>query len=565
MPIDDINYLYENSVKDGYMFFIDSGRRDRRFYPDPSEYVITFEEPLKLVYGLDILDASIPNTMYNVDSGNCGVILMQLKSNKDDSANRAAFNARLLTLVAEQQSNVYFRDLFNSKTSFQAYVVDRDDYRSHPEIQEFLEDPDIDTTFIPPTTLESFFILVTRFSGVPLTRLLDLPVQLQEEYLVSDDFIAFTPFLTASTQETFLIPASHALADLLRSERVDAIHLTIAGGQYSVVVSTNIKVDTLHGGAGYALSRVLAGTPVLKFDLLNQVAFEIEVGQYDINTLQEEMQSFTGPLGINMVGTDRQESTDLVKQGRAMFTAEKTPFLLNMDHSTIATNIGFDTLAVEGGIPTTEYVKGTFNDNFRIFASGYNAKADRFQIRAPGNVNLLGMRYITLRCKEIEDHLSSSFKFNSMSTGIGVFKLQDVRDITNLRFDFSTFLRKPFHPIGKLSRLTLRFETPTGTKYDFKGFNHHIMISIKVLVPNLKDRLRFESTLNPNYDPDYIRYVTNLSHQARLDEERLSIDSDSQLDSGSDSDEDSNEDSNEDSDEDSGSNSDGDSRLPVRS
>tara|TARA_Y100000389_G_scaffold19651_1_gene17003 strand:- start:737 stop:3346 length:2610 start_codon:yes stop_codon:yes gene_type:complete len=70
MSIEDVNYLYKNSLKDNAIIFIESSKRDKNTYPTPSEYTITFDNPFKYVYGVEILDASIPRTMYQIDKTN---------------------------------------------------------------------------------------------------------------------------------------------------------------------------------------------------------------------------------------------------------------------------------------------------------------------------------------------------------------------------------------------------------------------------------------------------------------------------------------------------------------
>ena len=70
MSIEDINYLYKNSVKDNSIIFIESNKRNKNVYPTPSEYTITFDNPFRYVYGLEIVDASIPRTMYQIDKTN---------------------------------------------------------------------------------------------------------------------------------------------------------------------------------------------------------------------------------------------------------------------------------------------------------------------------------------------------------------------------------------------------------------------------------------------------------------------------------------------------------------
>jgi hypothetical protein len=129
-------------------------------------------------------------------------------------------------------------------------------------------------------------------------------------------------------------------------------------------------------------------------------------------------------------------------------------------------------------------------------------------VKAPGIVNLLGDRYLIVRCKEIEDHLLGSYAYTKFSPGIGLFKLAaNYNDVTHLRFDFVNLVRKPFHPIGKLSKLSIRFETQDGNLYDFKGINHQMLLVIKFLVPSQKKSLQ-KSVLNPNYNPNFIHYMS---------------------------------------------------------
>ena len=67
MPIDDIPYLLQNSVKENLIVLIDSSARDKSVWPTPGEFVINFHEPFSLVFGIDIIHASIPRTMFMID------------------------------------------------------------------------------------------------------------------------------------------------------------------------------------------------------------------------------------------------------------------------------------------------------------------------------------------------------------------------------------------------------------------------------------------------------------------------------------------------------------------
>ena len=69
MPIEDVDYLKSHSKRENYVFFVDSKRRNRLIDPHPGNYRLTFSTPISNVYGIEVLDAAIPRTMYNVDEG----------------------------------------------------------------------------------------------------------------------------------------------------------------------------------------------------------------------------------------------------------------------------------------------------------------------------------------------------------------------------------------------------------------------------------------------------------------------------------------------------------------
>ncbi len=70
MTIDDIHYLYRNSIKNNVVLLIDSSRRNKFHYRTPSEFVVEFPEPFRNVIGCEVLNAAIPRTTFTVDKHN---------------------------------------------------------------------------------------------------------------------------------------------------------------------------------------------------------------------------------------------------------------------------------------------------------------------------------------------------------------------------------------------------------------------------------------------------------------------------------------------------------------
>ena len=659
MPIDDIGFLQEHSVKDTIQFFIDSNMRDHEFYPNPNEYVYEFQDPIRFVYGLDVLDASIPNTMFNIDShtntiafvmleqltdvpdeastrvpissksewssdslriettneyadgavevivtssDNTDVILLKMVTSPDGSVIKTTYEfsgdgqltttvvlkfdsagsitekqtdvldastgvtahtidvfvpgaatpdavASLVSLASlvsssttwydvvmpphasseilprlleEQQNDAFFEQLFNFKlhNEFRAYIVDADTWLANPGAMGYYA-----------TTLQSFreecptlgelkeqcsemIILTSRYGRVAANQLLanytmydaannngdvTSPVIWLSSpgtrsnnyatlwYSIPRDSVPATKYL-ALLQDSLVQSGMSEVVTYVRFDwQLREFQVTIC---QTIFLPPSMYIGSLHPVLG------------MRHMCLHGLKLVLENGQYDINTLQNELKQQLMSYGFRVVSTDRKGGEDLTKQGRARFT-NINPFVFQMDVSSIYESLGFEAYAVREHA-TYNYVE--FNRCKRLFASYIDFMNGYHYVIPPGMFNLLGTRYVRLRCKEIEDHLSSIAKYNPCSVGIGTFRLADIRDLSNVRFDFTTLIPKPFHPIGMLSKLTLKFETPRGNTYDFKGFNHNMLIAVKYLSPDMPRTFK-GSSLNPNYDPNFMRYM----------------------------------------------------------
>lgn len=170
--------------------------------------------------------------------------------------------------------------------------------------------------------------------------------------------------------------------------------------------------------------------------------------------------------------------------------------------------------------PTITHESETIDFNPHI-TSGNSITLQRSsvnRIQTPGMVNLLGERLITLKSKNIEEHLYKN-ESGTSSIGIALFKL-GVSGYAENRLDFSNFKPKDFHPIGKLSFLDFRFEINNNALYDFKGVNHNLLINIKYFVP-FKKIETINYTLNANYNPNFIDYKKTQYEKDDESEEEL--------------------------------------------
>jgi len=163
--------------------------------------------------------------------------------------------------------------------------------------------------------------------------------------------------------------------------------------------------------------------------------------------------------------------------------------------------MGFDELADLG---EDAWYRGVdFGGDRGMFVSRYDETRRAWVLQAQGVVDLMGDGYVKLRCPEVESYMPSTGL--DSDTGLAVFKLLGGNQQSNLRLDFNNVKRKPIHPIGKLSRITFRFERPDGQLYNFRGVNHTMLLGIQRWSPTREMKFR-GSVLNPAYKPNLLDY-----------------------------------------------------------
>jgi hypothetical protein len=258
-------------------------------------------------------------------------------------------------------------------------------------------------------------------------------------------------------------------------------------------------------------------TGTLNMDNLTWYTCTVEIGNYSLNSeltdviqsaINNAIQHTTIPdMTLRISYYSEDDPTRLMKF--KFFSSHE--FILDMKNSTMNTFLGFDEYAQEKHYDLYETVQ---------------ANTQWFKSKIDGGLNIIvspnimyphSQKYILLKCKEIEDHLFQSRSFQRNSPGLAKFNLSTQGDERDQRLDFTTVPVKEFHPIGKLTYLTFRFETYDGKLYNFNGLNHTLTFVIRYYVhPNV---LKFESSvLNPHYDPNFLNWMNN--NMYRLDYER---------------------------------------------
>lgn len=481
--IEDVEYLEENSTKKSQIIYIDSKKRDKYLYPTSSEYVINFEQPFKLVYGFDVVDSTIPVTMYNIDKYN---------------------NTLYFTTVTKSGSSVIpinIEDYYNEIIYSKSYI---DFFNNSLTNNRVIigEQIDLEPFVSSVVTPDNNYIVYYR-NIITTTEIIKKTSQIEDEFY----FFTFN-------QKQFVIRNSTVNENIIN---------ILETGDFYIKVNNN-SVDLIYFEKhiiNLAISNSIQNSGSFIISISSYLV-EVQLGNYDIISLIGALNDLTNPMGVDVSSTTPEPK----RQAKLQFNSSSY-IILNIanKYSKLFESIGFDLFPQS----STEYKPLIIGNNFLIYGSVYDVTINQYKIVSPGLISLLGERFAILRIKEIEEHLYNSFSYMSMTPGIGMFKMaSSFGGITNLRFDYVTIIQKPFHPIGKLSKLSIRFETSTGELYDFRGVNHQLLFNIKYYTPDRKEKFT-KSILNPNYNPDIMKYFIknkNIINKEESDEEEEFYDED---------------------------------------
>lgn len=527
--MDDVQYLRDHGTVDSITTMIDSGRRDYTFYPTPSEYVVKFKEPIKMVTGLEILDGTIPSTMYNVDIHNNLLKLYLIKEgptiNFDKSSADAVDHPSYQAIFAEfgtLPKIVTYLDRLLSDHHKKFLVVSREAFEDSIargfDPQEF-EDPEQNAFSSPRIFMvRSVFrprvrtVGVDRYKNNPDYAIVEFHGNVLTDALVEENGVFV--FAIHKDEPGFTEISTESTLCVLQKDKNDKLTFV----HYHPFETTDQSIIEYKSGS------------------LNEYFYEFDshfiflrTGNHNIDMLQDNLNFDLNDLDFEVAPPNDDTNPDF--GFKFQFTNEKSAFVFDFDRSTSRDVLGFDLFA--GNSTNTRqhmerrgdgrqtvlerFERIRFGNRFRLYGSIFDESRATWSIVSPGIINLSGVRYAILRCKEIEEHMNKFELENHNSNGLGSFKLAGSNEITFVRFDFMSVSRRPFHPIGKLDRLSLRFEMSDGNLYDFKGVNHQILINIKYMIS--ENRIQFGgSVLNPSYNPDILAYSLARSN-FRVEEE----------------------------------------------
>lgn len=310
---------------------------------------------------------------------------------------------------------------------------------------------------------------------------------------------------------SYYIPRRSSITDI---EIVHAIN--VSGRAFALVLNEKLSnTDAIYDIFAYRITTLTEDqwNTIIIDDELDLVttyrSTVVGVGQYtSIEKLQIGIQYAMDTRNLSVEFSQYNKTTGA--QSRMSIATSDRILLPRVSCYTI---FGFD-LTADLSMNSVEWTSREQNavliggDPFPTYCSVLNDEGTH-TLDSPGMIILLGERYIKLRCPEIEQYIESVNKYGQFATGIGVFRLANVEDITQVRFDYINLVKRPIHPIARLARLTFRFESLDGELVDFKGINHQLLISLKYYKPVSPDGVPANtSILNPDYDPDMMKIMS---------------------------------------------------------
>lgn len=512
MGIDDIDYLKKNSVKQSYIFLTDSADRDRRSYPTPSEYVVEFTRPFEKVVGLEVLDASIPRTMYNVDVIN-NEIRFFIHDSTVDTATFDPSRCKTASIPPGEYTiqtlvpaiNRILRMRVNDDENQPDVFIVAETTTNPPDVESKIQFRcpypfflDMTASTIAETLGFDTHIDPAEASVTLLSRRYDAPIPDQVKLYHS---VGAPPEIALGAERTLLEGPRGVIRSANISDTAFVAQRFVAPAscyftQFFVALTTaNV---TLNGGATWEIRRGTALAPNMSPSSL--VAQGVVAVSFVDGTLSDST-----PLAQVTQLSPNQYYWLLLKNANAAPGND-----LRVFYNDVLTQETTFLVSTDTGVSWAS-VDDLDNQIYFQMSVTITAKDAYNLLTAPGIYSLVGPRYIVLRCPEIEENSFRSLAYSKHHLGLAKFRLGVVGYSEN-RLDYSKVPTREFHPIGKLSRLTLRFELSNGQLYDFKGVNHTITFAIHYYEPTAQNMFQ-QSILNPNYDGDFLNYMYKQEQQ----------------------------------------------------
>ena len=532
----DIAHLKEIGEVETHTVFVDSGDRDKAVFKTPAHYEIVFDRAFQNVVGVDVLDASIPSTTYILDSHNNSLAMSYRVGGSVGTSGKsipeyldALARSKTFREVVDDAKTPLHRVKIAAQYARVADAREEEGSAFHVIYNRSVALQPLSPESVAPVPGEVLALggafagaevwpdpegggYLFRYAGESATR--DLATFYREGVQFA---VVSTARGASGNQAQFGYCRADALAALPLSDVVDV----------RFEVGSAIAIE---GHAHKRVSREYYEEVDVFVHEYHSAIVRVEAGDHDIDALAAAVlqamprYSPTGnPADLTefavVLSFSARNPNDFTRDKRFLYRGRDL-FWFDMKKSTISNVLGFSQVAEES--EGYQVMPGADN---RFMFGAVRRSDSLYELYSPGMINLFGERFVVLRCPQIEENGNASLSYESFSAGLGIFKLYNTT-VAHLRFDFTNLRRIDMHPIGKLPKLTLRFERASGELYDFKGVDHHLLLAVKFLKPTPKGGLvEAERRLNPDYKPDVLNFLTTY-YEDDLDESSTEDDDD---------------------------------------
>lgn len=558
MSINDVDYLKKNSIVQSYAFLVNSADRNMTIYSSPSEYTIPLSIPFQNVIKFEVQDASIPRTMYNIDIYNniIGFFIYDQNffnnvntnynsSSKDINFNEYFYNQCQLNMnyvsIDPADYDIYsFLNVINSSLEMNLnndkdnvlVKIITETVSSPPELKSQLRFrcPYSFVFDMYNSTISENLGFNSLVNSYELQKSIDLKRETYYDYSYNSGLdLNNKAFYQHFYSLYSTIPTQYA-------KNQTSFQYVLYDGSSSisnpVIISKNnyiaqyFNISSEINGPGYILNLGVefgipeGGTDGIGTEVNWYIFNNIDNQPYnffdDNNNIYNEL--FNGTITVTAVdGTysyiNISPSGDPLQPGDYWlvlgFPSDSTSSIgvYTTSVNNISTNpFQNNTSLISDNTNTWKpYTHSDMNQYYCIsitFQSTYNV------IISPGIYSFVGEKYVIVRCPEIEDHcFRSLMALEKHYLGLAKFRL-GVVGYTENALVYNTIPAREFHPIGKLTQLSFRFETANRNLYDFKGCNHNITFIIYYYEGRPNSISPWDnSILNPNYNPNIIEYL----------------------------------------------------------
>jgi hypothetical protein len=498
--MEDVQAFLGSAREQEYLLKVDSRQRDTAVHPSPSEYGVTFASPFRNVFGLDLLDATVPRTEYIVES-NANALEYAL----DQPASLDAWGQGAWAQGRKRRAEVppgdynlpQFVEQLNAVLAATAAAAGEAPLRCEPLTVPAEVSGRLALSCARPFTLlagTSTLRYVLGF-GDPVTT------------DASGDYAAVPGWsvnFTGGASDTFLSRPAEIPDD-------DEPPVATSG--------------PLPAAPGAGLDPVFAGSTVRQRFVSAAAGPVAAVSLYAVGVAPQGQQP--PALAVRVL---RASDGAVMASGALAVGAE--------DHAYVPVQCAMTAGPTDGGLlvaGVAYYVEfsAADGDSARYVGAYRNTDnlppdPDRYMevngvaahagqdvccdvvlsssghaLFGPGLADLSGPRYVNIRCPEIESHMFRDRVNEPCHVGLGMVKLRG-HGFREQRFDFVSFPPRRFHPLGRLGKLTFRLERPDGSLYDSHGVDHTLLLVLRYYEADPR-RPAAPSTLAPGYVPDLTR------------------------------------------------------------